>query len=826
MRKPAIFLTLTLCFFAASACAEDMLKQNFRTAPAILPGAKIPLKGLPLWHTNGELSSELIQEFFDGAKKSGFAGYTFLPVSSTRPKYLSEEYFALFGEVLETAKQNGMKIVFYDDLDFPSGCAGWTLKVKFPEDTIKRLDKVEWTVAGPAEFKETSTIPLAEKAVYGQPGGVLQAAVAMNTETLQRVDISEFVTGNDVAWSAPEGEWKIMLFVMVADPIGLVDYMCPEAVKKFITLSYDPFYERFPEHFGTTIPLLFYDDISVSLTQGYRGWTPAMNAAYEATYDKNPALDYPALFYYIGHETAPARARFWKVRSELFAAGYPKTVHEWCEKRGVKSSGHPQGPYTIQPVDFAGDNMKMHKYSDYTLFDSIHYYGHGRDGFKIPSSAAFNYDQPICVVEIYGNYRDNTFDMNMMYRSAMEIFARGGNLLLHHGTWSHTDGVYIPPEISWRNPRLAEGLPAHSDFVGRVSLMLQGGRHVADIGMLYPIDALEAYYHFLEHFLQHRGTYGRYFPQETDYLAVGADMTSRIYRDFTLIHPEVLDEKCEVVDCRLTDVQEVLLGGDYVMMGSPTAVLRLNNENNWEEYRVLHLSGADVISWANMQKIMEFWLSGGKILATTRLPSRSTEGDKDAEVCAAIQMIFGIDPHTQAPVEAIRSGQEDIERVEGIRELRDANKYGQAPEDEGGTTIYEAPIIRENAIFLPRPTTDALLEALDKLVPMPDVKITAAPGTTLPALTETPHWNSKIEGMLQYIHKVKDGRDVYFFANSSDFEAEFDVQLRGGFKTLEFWCPHTGEITAIPEENVKRGENTATVRVKLPAVRSVFVVGQ
>jgi hypothetical protein len=40
----------------------------------------------------------------------------------------------------------------------------------------------------------------------------------------------------------------------------LVDYLDPEAVGKFITLTYEKYYARFPEHFGKTIDSAFFDE--------------------------------------------------------------------------------------------------------------------------------------------------------------------------------------------------------------------------------------------------------------------------------------------------------------------------------------------------------------------------------------------------------------------------------------------------------------------------------------------------------------------------------------------------------------------------------------
>jgi hypothetical protein len=61
-------------------------------------------------------------------------------------------------------------------------------------------------------------------------------------------------------------------------------------------------------------------------------------------------------------------------------------------------------------------------------------------------------------------------------------------------------------------------------------------------------------------------------------------------------------------------------------------------------------------------------------------------------------------------------------------------------------------------------------------------------------------WDIRIEGVLalsdgglSYLHKTQGGRDIYYFANSSDTPVNTPVLIRGNMK-LETWDPQTGEI--------------------------------
>jgi hypothetical protein len=81
------------------------------------------------------------------------------------------------------------------------------------------------------------------------------------------------------------------------------------------------------------------------------------------------------------------------------------------------------------------------------------------------------------------------------------------------------------------------------------------------------------------------------------------------------------------------------------------------------------------------------------------------------------------------------------------------------------------------------------------------------------------------DGNLTYIHKVKAGREIYFFANSSNTAVDTDVRLRGKPR-LELWDPHTGGQTPLKSDPQRQGSQDVTVfRLVLPAQRSVFAIG-
>jgi len=908
---------------AAAVHAENIeeLRQRFVSLPT-------NAGTVTMWWLNGRLSKEQIREqMFNLRYRDGFAGVAPLALirfkPATEPAYLSEEYFDMYGCILDTAKELGMTVVFYDDSDFPSGTAGNQMAERYPDDLLKYLARVVDTVEGPREvvlpvptgalmsvvakhlvtgerrvvtaevklepttslclggrlgirqaegeegrfefirvldehgrvlfedrfdgslsldWDSTGTsriepdglhamgcLPMVAKALalparftiesrvaiirtaaalaFGvrdphhllfwqfnahahairphlQQGGSVRAlnSVAYPFVTGRVYDVKLVVNGETVEtwingqriaehalepakasavrWAAPAGRWEVQAFVCATAPRKrrFVDYLNPESMKKFLELTYDRFAQKFPTHWGSTVHMTFYDDLSTYHVPDCLVWTPTFNEKFQKRFGRSPEPLYPALWEDIGPDTAAARANLWGLRNELLAAGYPRAVQEWCARFSMLCSGHPAAAYRPNPLQTAGDAILWYKYQGAPLVDYIHYFDHGIDGFKIPVSAAYNFDRTLVVGEIFGNFHPRMpNDSNMLYRAAMEVYARGINYLIVHGTWWDATQVRIVPEISWRNPTIGPELPRFNQWAARCETLLRSGRHAADIAVVYPIDDLAARYHvgLLPE------THGRDPIPGTDYYELSRILTGELHQDFTFLHPEVLDTRCRVED------QELVL----------------DHPHNWERYRVLILPACRTIRVTNLKKAYDFLAAGGCVIATTCLPQQSVEFGRDAEVQRMVREMFG-------------------------------------PSGKG--------------IFVPIPDETSLSKTFERLKIAWDVRILRA--TEIPRVGRTSAkaepvrcFSETYEGgnrLFAYQHRAVKDAEIYFFANSSDLQVQADVELRGRLR-LEAWDPHTGTIQPLEVEHAERfGEAITKWKLSLPALRSVFVVGR
>jgi len=744
MSKILIFslLTVTLCL----GCRSE-LEKDFRIPPE-------NFKPMPFWHINGELTTDGIRQQMKDAKElAGFSGVSLLPLApkgdrpGTSPKFLSETYFERFQDMLDVAEELEMEIILYDDNDFPSGMAGGKMEELYPDHTMKRLDKIEHIVNGPMLYSDSI------RAVK------LMSAVALNVKTQERIEISQYVKDNILSWKVPKGQWKIMLFPLVKDSFHkkylCVDFMDTTAVRHMINETYEKYYDRFGEYFGNTIKMTFFDD--VGFWRHPRSWTPLFNEKFEALNGFDPRPYYPALWDDIGPTTEAIRYAFFLTRAELLAEGFPKLVGEWAKNHGVKDTGHPPGNYDPTPIDMNADIFKFFRHTAIPLTDAIIKYQFGQNGHKLISSAADFYDRPLVSTEIYGAYKEPTFDSLMLYRSMMDLFSRGVNVVVPHGLWYNPEKVYISPLVSPYSEKIAAALPDYSNYVGRASMMLRGGRRVSEIGVLYPFEGLAGWFRFDN---PDKIRQGFYVSPKTDYQTVSGWLTNNIRRDFTFIHPEFfLDKKYEIQE----------------------GEIHLNNQENFQSYHTMILTGSNIISYKTLSKLELFYNSGGAIIATSQLPFKSSEIGEDQKVIETIIRIFGIDPRQQESI----------------------NETLMVTNNAGG-----------KGFFLPQATEGELNEILEENTPAPDVSFDSSPKLKTDL------------GKLNYIHKIKDGKNIYFFSNSSDEVVVTEITLKGKLG-LKNWNPHDGVISEL--KNVKYLELDGKVftqgRLVLNPVKSTLWIG-
>lgn len=685
----------------------------------------------PLWFWNDRPTEEAIAVLMDTAEKeSAYGGFGILPFDACGLDYMEEEYLAAYGSVLKRAKENGLKICLYDEWWFPSGSAGGLLKKKYPDACAKQLEKTEYDAVGHGE--------------YVIPEGKFMAATAMNQETLEIINLRDCVQNGKIVWDAKGDNWKVLIFTCVLGKWDRVNYLDPDAVRKFIEVTHERYFHYFSEYFGNVIDGSFYDEPQMYSVEG-RMWVDNYNERFREKYHFDPDVLYPALWYDIGATTASARSMLFGLRDDLYAEGFPKVIQEWCTAHQISLTGHVDQEEVINPTGITGDLIKSFRYQDIPGFDEICTHGRGRKIYKLISSAAYNWDKKQVMSECFGAMEED-LSIETMYQEAMEQYVKGMNLFVPHAVWlnDRKDKIIFQPELSWRNERYKGTLKPFNEYCARMSTLLQGGRHVADIAVLYPIYGLHAAYYF---------DWGEPYaggpaPEEFDYQDIGEWLFADIKKDFTFLHPEALDEKCTIENGKII----------------------LNNQCNYEAYKVLILPGTNTMSLQNLQKVKEFYDQGGTVIATSMLPVHSVEPGKDADLQEILRYLFADST----------CGNSDC--------------TGKRNDAKG------------SAWFIPRPDAERLSRVLEQTGISFDVCL-----TTQEACGE----------LVSYLHKEKDGRDIYYIVNCNTEPIHIKVSLCT-LENLEIWDPHDGSKSVL--HGIIKEEGRSSFPLSIGACRSLVLI--
>lgn len=631
-------IALSIAALLAVSCSSGPYDKDEFSLP------DISWRPTPLWFWNNcEVTPEGVETGLkDMIERDFYGGCSILAFGDGfSPDYLSEEYFEAYAKAVEVAGSYGARMSLYDEYGFPSGGMGAAnadgvnrFADKYPQHCIKRLDKHEYKAAnGRKMILDLSS------------DGYRMATDAMDRSTGEVIALGPDVNKDGILeWQVPgHGDWTVMNFTLEECAEPFVDYLSPEAVSIFVDEVHEKYYERFPDAFGSIIASTFFDEPTMYRAEG-RMWSEAFNDRFREIYNCDPEPFYPALWYDTGETCSAARNMMFGTRAKMYSEGFMKVVAEWAGAHGILSTGHQDQEEVVNPVSVSGDLMLCGKYMSMPGIDKIGGDRPAENFYKVVSSSAQNWDRDYVMSETFGAM--GNLSMDEMYSIAIEQYTKGITNLIPHAVWYDDGNVTFLPELSSRNPLYRDGLPDFNRFLSRLNYILQRpGRHVADIAVLYPIQTLQAGHHL-------DGPEGYYMGgvkvPGSDYNRVSAVLTDELGKDFTYIHPEVLDERCEVSAGRL------------IML----------NDRNREEFSTLILPGVKTISVSNLEQVAAARESGVRVIFTTQIPCESAGIDGDGSIISTLvnemlnadvnPAVFVPDPTPEALAEALSGIDADV----------------------------------------------------------------------------------------------------------------------------------------------------------------------
>lgn len=756
-------------------------------------------KPFPFYIMDGDISGEEIAAGLAARlKKFGCGGCVMLPSDTVSPKYGSDEYFACCRAMLDRLRKNSL-FAIYSDSVIPSRIpAGQTEPaetgdpdISSPDEADDRLD-TEVSGRGSAAEAPFSDAFCARELIMREyecssgeifarnldASGTTMSVGAYNIDTHEFIDLRSSVTDGRIEWPVPEGNWNLLQFICrPVSESGYVNYLSYEACRAFTDRTYKRIVSEYGDHIGDTLFMAYYNGIQYA-GRNRRMWDESFNDVFKSEFGFDPAPFYPALFMDIGENTAHLKALMFECRGRMLQDGFFKAVSDFARTSGIISSGCVADPKTTQAAWIFGDGMMYQKTSGAAAVSLTNGAGYGFNGLKLASGAADCFDKSIVICDVFGNYKN--LSLASMYRSGMTALARGVNFIMPRIPYSAAENL---------------GVSAFYDFVSRAQVMLRGGRHICDIAVLYPIHSLEAQAYLYD--AQADGFEYPQTPENADYMDIVNLITDYTLRDLTILHPETLSENC------FAD------GGE----------LKLVSDSNPQSFKLLVMPGSSLISVKALRAAARFYDQGGKIIATTELPSQAFEfnpdgdtgGGYDDEVKELITHIFGV----------------TMDRVNAF------NDYYHNENGKGGEAYFIPPSLTA-ADGTDIVDKDLLDNILNRLLPDCDVMFDEAPkssdngvfGLSLPAFRAMDHSLEAINSgkVFNYIHKNLAGCDIYYIANAtaSDFTGVMSVISEK--PVIEEWNPYTGRIRRVQQDEITRADGRTAVRCDIRSGSSVFIV--
>lgn len=406
-----------------------------------------------------------------------------------------------------------------------------------------------------------------------------------------KIELTNKVANGKIQWKVPEGK-EYHVYKITTKP-GYVIH--PEHGKRLVDVYFNRFESKMDKAGHEGMNYFFQDELSYPIDMFT--WSDDFREEFRKRkgYDIIPYL--PALKNNIGEITPKIRLDYCEVLMDLSEERYYKPIYEWHADRGL-----------IYGCDNLSRGKNPTAYVDY--FRAMAWFtAPGNDApsrgssfleTKVSSSITHLYKRPRTWLEAFHSMGWGSSGA-WLTQQIDHHFIAGGNLVCMHGLYYSTHGgwwEWAPPDFHFRMPYWPH-MKQWLKYTERMSYLLSQGTHICDIALMYPTESMQAY-------------------------------------------PEAKADKAFDVALRLSNS-----GSDYDFIdfrslrnaGVTGKTLHIANE----QYKIIVLADMKAMHFSSLQKILEFYRSGGIVLATGSLPKASSKkGEGDKEVDRIIKELFGI----------------------------------------------------------------------------------------------------------------------------------------------------------------------------------------
>src|SRR5690606_21643884 len=496
----------------------------------------------PFWFLNGELDPEEMKYQLQEFRDKGMPGIILHGRFGLELEYLGEEFRDRIKLAVEESDRLGLTTWIYDEMNWPSGTADHEVLRQRPDLSQRYIECLSFPIRGPwfayltggdsryIDFQRST--PVAAFAL-GVEGEVVDLTPTLSIE-------------NVIPWEVPPGNWQLM-YIVEKTAEYYIDALDPEATSEFLRLGYEPYVDPVGEHMAGSMVGFYTDEPAMHyyVTGGENPIVPWTKDMFRRFHERNgyslrPRL--PDLFFDVSADSARVRHDFFSTLTEFYSDAYYKQIQDWCREHDVLFTGHLLYEENLRKmVRVEGNPFSHYRYMDVIGVDHLYPIIGDRDrpsehvAMKLGSSAAHQLGSDRLLCESFGGIFMDATMQRMKWITDWE-FVLGVNLLNPHGFHYTLEGPRKrdwPPSMFYQYPWW-HYYGEFSEYVSRLSQTLTGGRHVAKIAVLWPInDIFATYTPQSKHPMAAR--------TESDFDTL-TDMLLRLHHDFDYLDEDFLAE--------------------------------------------------------------------------------------------------------------------------------------------------------------------------------------------------------------------------------------------------------------------------------------------
>lgn len=473
---------------------KDLRKELFQN-----PGSAY--RGAPFWAWNTKLNKDALVAQVHQFKEMGFGGFHIHCRVGLDTEYLGEEFFDCVKACEEEAKKEGLFCYLYDEDRWPSGSAGGIVT----RDSQYRTRFLVFSPVGYVEEEEGSYMAAA-KAVRSQNRKHLAYYFV-------QLDPEGYLESYECLDRLPEDKenvWEAFLEVSGDTPWfnnqAYVNTLDPRAVRKFLDVTHERYYQKLGADFGTEIKSIFTDEPQTThkgmLTTPFdkvqilTAYTDDFDTTFQGKYGYSLLEHLPEVFYEkAGGDDYQVRYHYQTHVMERFSEAFGDQIGEWCKEHGIHLTGHMLNEWTLHSQTLAiGECMRPMKEFGIPgvdmLCDRREY-----STLKQAVSVARQENREGVMCEIYG-VTGWGFDFRNHKLAGDWQAALGVTFRVPHLTWVSMEGEAKRdyPACIGRHSPWYQRYGLIEDHFARLNTALTRGHALVRVGVIHPIESYWMYW--------------------------------------------------------------------------------------------------------------------------------------------------------------------------------------------------------------------------------------------------------------------------------------------------------------------------------------------